>query len=106
MASSNCKSVQHTESHESYTDSKSNDPVFSEKKHETQPKDDDKLRDRHAKERSTKVDAALRFLASVFEEGEASQKNLGIPCSVFNMFSIILCFHKYVYGFIYCCVYR
>ena len=106
MASSNPKTVQHTDSHESYTDSKSKDPIFSEKKHETQPKDDDKIRDRHSKETSTKVDAALRFLASVFEEGEASQKNKGIACSFFNMFSIILCFHKYVYDFIYFCFYR
>lgn len=68
-SSSNRKTVQDIESHESFTDSKSKYQIFSQKKCETQPQDDHGVRDRHGKETSTKVDAALSFLTSVFEEG-------------------------------------
>ena len=78
MASSNPKTFQDTNSHAAQKNSKCEDPTVPGKKDVNQPKEEDEVRDGRSKHENTKVDDALKFLVSVFEEGEPSQTNKGI----------------------------
>ena len=79
MASSNPENIPHKKSDVSHTDSKSKSPSVSEKNHLTHPKKEDVVPDGdgHTKPSKSKVEDALRFVASLFEEGGPAQMNEG-----------------------------
>lgn len=86
MDSSNPKISQDKKSHAPRTDSKCEEQTVRGKKHVTEPSIDDGVHDRRSKGPNTKVDDALRFLTSVFEEGGSSQSNKGIVYNAYNIF--------------------
>lgn len=70
MASSNHQNIQDTRTHAHDNNSKFADP-----KHD--PKPNSQHGDEPIKQASSKVDAALRFLKSVFEDGDSSTNKKG-----------------------------
>ena len=77
MASSDPKNNEHAKSPISEKSSKLKDPIIAGNKPATQAKTEHEVREQDSKRIDSKVDEALRFLASVFEEGDSCENNKG-----------------------------
>ena len=82
MASSNPNNTKDTKSHAYENNYNSDDATFVDPKHEPKPNSQHGVHDEQA---DSKVDAALRFLKSVFEDGDSNPNKGGH----FHMFRLI-----------------